>query len=297
MSAIPKGHRAGLHTLQIPFPVAVAPMEAHRVLAGDRCPVALLGQWAGGGALLGSERRWARAVGHDEDPFALLAPELCTTEPLAPRAFLGAPTLGYLSYRLGERLFGVSRPGPAAPQAFLASDDHALRFVAPEGRSCLESAGDDSRTPVVLRCRSGRRGHVVAVERCVQAIHAVELFEANIGTSFEARFDGSLLGRFVRAVRQLEPAYAAYLNTGAVEVASLSPELFVACDGVSLRTEPIKGTRPRAQHPGENDATRFALEHSGKDLAEHVTVVDLLRNDLAASARSGTVRVEARAAP
>ncbi len=326
-------HRAGLHTLRIPLPVEVAPAEALRVLAGDRYPFALLGQWAGGGALLGSEPLWARAVGHDEDPFALLAPERRTTEPLAPGAFLGALTVGSLSYRLGERLFGIGRPGPAAPLAFLARYDHVLRFVAAEGRWYLEGAcdderlpfvrrratdlverlstlgapeavpaepgdvGDDGRSPVVLRCRSGRRGHVVAVERCVQAIHAGELFEANICTSFEARFDGSLLCRFVRAARRLEPAYAAYLDTGAVEIASLSPELFLSCDGVSLRTEPIKGTRPRGQDPVEADATRFALERSGKDLAENVTIVDLLRNDLAASTRSGTVRVEALAAP
>ena len=70
-------------------------------------------------------------------------------------------------------------------------------------------------------------------------------------------------------------------------MASLSPELFLARRGRSVRSEPIKGTRPADR--------RAELEASAKDRAENVMIVDLVRNDLGRVCVPGGVRVPALA--
>ena len=87
-------------------------------------------------------------------------------------------------------------------------------------------------------------------------------------------------------------AYNAYLETGTHALASASPELFFDQVGGCVVTRPMKGTRSRGRWPAEDAARAAALVASGKDRAERVMIVDLLRNDLGRLARPGTVTVQ-----
>lgn len=94
-------------------------------------------------------------------------------------------------------------------------------------------------------------------------------------------------------MRLSDPApFAHYLKLADLEVASISPERFLALsnDG-RLRAEPIKGTRPR----GVTEVSDLALKHDlathPKDRAENIMIVDLLRNDLSHYAVPGSVKV------
>src|SRR5690606_19588689 len=86
-------------------------------------------------------------------------------------------------------------------------------------------------------------------------------------------------------------SYAAFLDAGAFQVLSASPERFLRLDGRHVETRPIKGTRPRSADPAEDAALADELRASGKDRAENVMIVDLLRNDLSRVCRPGTVEV------
>jgi len=72
---------------------------------------------------------------------------------------------------------------------------------------------------------------------------------------------------------------------------SASPERFLRKQGQKLISQPIKGTRQRGQTKAEDEQLRQDLIHSQKDRSEHVMIVDLVRNDLARSCRTGSVRV------
>ena len=92
-----------------------------------------------------------------------------------------------------------------------------------------------------------------------------------------------------RALTGVQPAYAASFDTPSGAIASLSPELFLRRVGDEIVTAPIKGTAPRDADPALAAAALAQLEHSSKDAAEHVMIVDLMRNDLGRVSAYGTV--------
>ena len=85
--------------------------------------------------------------------------------------------------------------------------------------------------------------------------------------------------------------YHALIETDDWAVVSASPELFLDIAGRTVRARPMKGTARRGRWFDEDRAMAHQLAASGKDRAENVMIVDLLRNDLGRVARAGSVRV------
>jgi anthranilate synthase component 1 len=83
-----------------------------------------------------------------------------------------------------------------------------------------------------------------------------------------------------------------YLDFGALKVAGASPEVLVRVEGDELTVRPIAGTRPRGANEAEDRELEAGLRADAKELAEHLMLVDLGRNDLGRVADFGTVTVE-----
>jgi para-aminobenzoate synthetase component 1 len=138
-----------------------------------------------------------------------------------------------------------------------------------------------------------RPAYEAAVARTRDYILAGDIFQANIARRIDldlpAGFDA---WGYYRTLRAANPApFAAFLDHGAVQIASSSPERLLAVRGRHVETRPIKGTARRAADPVEDAALKAALTASDKDRAENVMIVDLLRSDLSAVCRPHTVRV------
>lgn len=131
-------------------------------------------------------------------------------------------------------------------------------------------------------------GFRAAVARCVELVHAGDLFQANIARRISATFDGSARDLAARALRASGAWFGAYLECGEGRcVVSMSPELFLELDPATRRiaTRPIKGTAPASVDPQR-------LRASEKDAAELAMIVDLMRNDLGRVCRIGSIRVD-----
>ncbi len=133
--------------------------------------------------------------------------------------------------------------------------------------------------------------HVVAVERCVQAIRRGEVYQANIACHIDARLHGTVHDAWAQVVEASAPARAALVADPAGAAVCASPELFLQRDGRTVHTAPIKGTRPRTGVADEAERSRLAA--SAKDSAENVMIVDLMRNDLSRVCATGSVTVPA----
>ena len=75
-------------------------------------------------------------------------------------------------------------------------------------------------------------------------------------------------------------------------IISASPERFLKKNGQKVISQPIKGTRPRASTIEKDEALKKELRNSEKEIAENMMIVDLVRNDLARTAKTGSVKVE-----
>ncbi len=120
------------------------------------------------------------------------------------------------------------------------------------------------------------------------------VYQANLSLAFRAEHavDANRLYDSLRRVNRAP--YAAFLPGVEADVLSASPELFLSRRGSHLVTRPIKGTRPRGGDAADDARLAAELCASAKDLAEHVMIVDVHRNDLGRVARYGTVRVTDR---
>lgn len=82
------------------------------------------------------------------------------------------------------------------------------------------------------------------------------------------------------------------MRFGEIALLSSSPEQFLGIEPSGrMRTKPIKGTRPRSASIARDIELRSELESSGKEQAENLMIVDLMRNDLGRVAQLGTVMV------
>ncbi|MGY2291625.1 aminodeoxychorismate synthase component I [Pseudomonas sp. SDO528_S397] len=131
-----------------------------------------------------------------------------------------------------------------------------------------------------------------AIERIHAYIQAGDCYQVNFAQRFRAPCTGDAWAAYC-ALREACPTpfsgFQSLPDDGAV--LSLSPERFVHVSQRQVETRPIKGTRPRGATPREDAANAAELLASPKDRAENLMIVDLLRNDLGRTCRTGSVRV------
>lgn len=95
-----------------------------------------------------------------------------------------------------------------------------------------------------------------------------------------------------RNLRSLNPSpYMFFLKLKGMYLVGASPEMLVRCEEGVVSTRPIAGTRPRGKTEEEDKILETELLRDKKELAEHIMLVDLGRNDLGRVSRSGKVRV------
>jgi para-aminobenzoate synthetase/4-amino-4-deoxychorismate lyase len=298
-----------LQSVRVPLDSCLTLEDAVRWLRGDPRPFALVGDWLGGTALIGSDP--VRIAEADDDPFDALE----TVPPVEGEAVVGGGWVGWLSYGLGAVIERLPPPPPARvarPLFSLAFYDHLVRYdgehwwfealMSPSREAALRERCELWRarlqtepppsqtaatTPFAV-VSNGQAGHVAAVADCLRRIAAGEIYQANLCLRLEARLEGELLDLFARALGLAAPRFGALVDG----TLSLSPERFLRRDGRIVSTEPIKGTAPRGGDERASRAARQALLASSKDAAEHVMIVDLMRNDLGRVCGYGTIGVE-----
>lgn len=126
--------------------------------------------------------------------------------------------------------------------------------------------------------------HVEAIEKCLEAIRAGDIYQACVCTRFTGHLEGSALEFYLDLTGATRPAKSAFLQGEWGAVASFSPETFLRRTGNIVSSSPIKGTIAA-------DADPSVLSASTKDIAENIMIVDLVRNDLGRVAVTGSVRV------
>lgn len=93
-------------------------------------------------------------------------------------------------------------------------------------------------------------------------------------------FQGDAFGLYKKLFSVQPIPYAAFIETGAYSIVSLSPELFLYREGNSILSKPMKGTWPREDTFLTDAMAGFRFHYDEKNRAENIMITDLLRNDL-----------------
>jgi para-aminobenzoate synthetase component I len=277
------GGRGTLETFPDPFAALEALTERFRTPPAEDLPH--------GGGLVGY-------LGYETGDVLERLPPPPPDDVGVPDAWFGVYDCGLLWDRRGTRcrVVGSVLPGRAREDVLQRMETLVRRVRAgvEAARGRRESRGEASpsdREAPLVESSLGTTAFQAGVAHIQERIRAGDLFQANLTRriSVPTRMDGLSLYR--NLLRESPADHAAYLDTGLGEVASISPELFLSVRAGRVTTRPIKGTAPRGGTEVEDRALAEALGSSGKDHAENVMIVDLLRNDLSRVCRPGSIQV------
>ncbi len=135
-----------------------------------------------------------------------------------------------------------------------------------------------------------RAAYQFAFDEVQRYLRAGDCYQVNLAQRYAVRASGDALPAYLE-LRRLSPApYSAFLNLPQAQILCASPECFLQVRAGRVETRPIKGTRPRMADAQQDKQMTHELQHSAKDRAENLMIVDLLRNDLGKSCVPGSVQ-------
>jgi anthranilate synthase component I len=130
-----------------------------------------------------------------------------------------------------------------------------------------------------------------AVLKSKDYIMAGDVIQVVLSQRFERESDVEPFDIY-RALRVINPSpYMYYIDTGDAKLVGSSPEILVRLEGKKIILRPIAGTRTRGETEEADKAFEEELKKDPKEIAEHIMLVDLGRNDVGRVAETGSVKV------
>lgn len=130
-----------------------------------------------------------------------------------------------------------------------------------------------------------------AVARSKEYVMSGDIVQVVLSQRFDREFDINPFNIY-RALRVINPSpYMYYIDTGDAKLVGSSPEILVRLEGKKISLRPIAGTRKRGETEEEDSALEDELKKDPKEIAEHIMLVDLGRNDVGRVAKTGSVNV------
>jgi anthranilate synthase component 1 len=213
---------------------------------------------------------------------------------------------------LAGRLYLVIQVNPEIPDAYRKAtarlDELVQRLNGPlpeigdRPRFPPPNDGSQQETVVPATARGEMResefvsgftqaGFEAAVEKSKEYIRAGDIMQVVLSQRLTAPFPFSPLDLY-RALRVLNPSpYMYFLDLGDHHVVGSSPEILVRLEDGTVTVRPIAGTRPRGHDADEDMRLEKELLADPKELAEHLMLIDLGRNDVGRIAQTGSVRL------
>lgn len=134
----------------------------------------------------------------------------------------------------------------------------------------------------------GEELYCEAVKTAKEHILAGDIFQVVLAQRFDFDLDAETFDLY-RVLRQINPSpYMYYLRIGDLDIVGASPEPMVQLRGDTVVSRPIAGTRPRGKTEAEDKQLAAELSEHPKEIAEHVMLVDLARNDIGRVIEFGT---------
>ncbi|GAA3966312.1 anthranilate synthase component I [Allohahella marinimesophila] len=196
---------------------------------------------------------------------------------------------------LSGKLLLMHHCDPADPEALAKAEDRLdelerrLREPLPDHSlhvgQATQAVEDD------FRSASTREGYEAGVEKIREYIKAGDIMQAVLSQRMSVEFKAEPINLY-RALRCLNPSpYMYYLDFGDFHIVGSSPEILTRLEEGIVTVRPIAGTRPRGANEAEDQALEKELLADPKELAEHLMLIDLGRNDVGRVADISSVKL------
>ncbi|HJU71212.1 MAG TPA: anthranilate synthase component I [Paucimonas sp.] len=199
---------------------------------------------------------------------------------------------------LSGKLYLIVYADPTRPEAYSRA-----RQRLKDLRAMLRRAVDAPVTSASVRTESirefAKEDYLKAVVQAKEYIMAGDLMQVQIGQRIRKPYVDAPLSLY-RALRSLNPSpYMYYYNFGDLQIVGASPEILVRNEAIGdgnrkVTIRPLAGTRPRGATPEHDAELAKELLADPKEIAEHVMLIDLARNDIGRIAEAGSVKVTDR---
>lgn len=269
-------------------PLDDMPLDALRKLVAEskiEVPAGLPPQSAGVYGYLGYEMvRYMEHLPTDK-PDALGTPE----------AVLMRPSLLAIFDTLKDELYLTApvyvRDGVSASQALASAESRIDDAIARLSRALPATPALPDLESIAVTSNTSRDDYFGMVARAKDYITAGDIFQVVLSQRFSADFTLPPTALY-RALRRTNPSpYMYFLDFGGFAVAGSSPEILVRVQDGEVTIRPIAGTRKRGATPTRDQELAAELLSDPKELAEHLMLLDLGRNDVGRVAKTGTVKV------
>ena len=130
-----------------------------------------------------------------------------------------------------------------------------------------------------------------AIDQIKDYLYSGNTYQINFTFSKSYTLDTDPLSAYLAIRNKAKPEFGYYINTGLDAILSFSPEQFFYKNINQINTYPMKGTQLRDINSAKDQELKNKLHNSVKDKAEHLMIVDLLRNDIGKICKYGSVNV------
>lgn len=215
---------------------------------------------------------------------------------------IGVPDAVLMRPTIVAVLDGVKGEVTVCSPAWAGSGLSARAAYAQAAERVMDAVRDLERAPAGETRSLGRSAHLgelrsnftpegyrAAVEKARDYIRAGDIFQVVPSQRWTADFTLPPFALY-RSLRRTNPSpFLTFFNFGTFHIVGASPEILVRLRGGEVTVRPIAGTRPRGATPEEDRAHEADLLADQKELAEHLMLLDLGRNDVGRVAKIGTV--------
>ncbi|PCJ86932.1 MAG: anthranilate synthase component I [Thiotrichaceae bacterium] len=192
---------------------------------------------------------------------------------------------------LAGKLFIIVHVKPDEDNAIQKGENRIFQIVEALSNPVPEKTGHVSQTVGEEDFVSGftEDGYKDAVKKAKQYIVDGDIMQVVLSQRLTIPFNAPPLDLY-RALRSLNPSpYMYYLDLGDFHIVGSSPEILVRLEDGEVTVRPIAGTRPRGKNEAEDAALEKELLADPKELAEHLMLIDLGRNDAGRVSKTATV--------
>jgi anthranilate synthase component 1 len=191
---------------------------------------------------------------------------------------------------LAGRIYLIVYADPSAENAYWQAHDR-LQALRRKLRSAPPIPFQTATAVTHPESETGAEAFQSAVRRAKEYIAAGDIMQVVLSQRLRLPFSASPISLY-RALRSLNPSpYMFYYDFGDFHVVGASPEILVRKEGATVTVRPIAGTRPRGTTRDADERLAEEMTADPKEIAEHVMLLDLGRNDVGRVASIGSVRV------